>query len=165
MEGINSLKEQIVGIPSKIKFAFKSSKEKSFMENLDLYFKSEEGKRTVLARYDLNNDDFPDLIVGNYRGGLSFFKGDLNSSVTEIPSHNKLLIFPNPAKNQVLIRFKNESSYQISVFNKLGQLIYTKENSNESDFQLNVENWNNGHYSVQIDDGKNRYHQSLIILH
>ncbi len=25
---------------------------------------------------DLNNDQLPDLMLGNYRGGLSFFKGD-----------------------------------------------------------------------------------------
>ena len=34
-----------------------------------------EGSRSAVAVGNLNNDSYPDMIVGNYSGGLSFFKG------------------------------------------------------------------------------------------
>lgn len=63
------------------------------------------GWRTAAAMTLLNNDTVPDLILGNYSGGLNFFEG-FNTTLGEgeaasLP--NRLEIHPNPAGQSVRI--------------------------------------------------------------
>jgi hypothetical protein len=63
------------------------------------------GWRTAAAMTLLNNDTVPDLILGNYSGGLSFFEG-FNTTLGESeasPLTKRLEIHPNPAGNLVSI--------------------------------------------------------------
>lgn len=64
------------------------------------YLWIDEGWRSAVAVAHLNGDEFEDMVVGNYSGGLSWFKGTLpppeglvDFSVPKID----LKIFPNPA--------------------------------------------------------------------
>ena len=40
-----------------------------------MYLNNREGANTALTGADINNDGLMDFVIGNYSGGLSFFKG------------------------------------------------------------------------------------------
>jgi hypothetical protein len=41
-------------------------------------------------------------------------------------------IWPNPVKNILNLNFLNENSYNVKIYDLLGRLVYTKENTNSS---------------------------------
>lgn len=60
-----------------------------------------EGARIAPAIGDLNGDSIPDLILGNYAGGVSFFYGDLNTGIhEELQVQSFFSVYPNPALNE-----------------------------------------------------------------
>jgi hypothetical protein len=70
-----------------------------------------EGIRSAVAIADLNGDQFPDMILGNYSGGCTFYKGitppPLEISIKEqsdIPADFSIKIFPNPCTEQITIK-------------------------------------------------------------
>lgn len=86
-----------------------------------------EGIRTAVAIKDLNNDNLPEILIGNFAGGLSFFSGtqappiDIGISQNEIQS---LKIIPNPTQSffQVITPTNNKTT-NIKVYDLRGRLI------------------------------------------
>jgi len=70
-----------------------------------------EGIRSAVAVADLNGDHFPDLILGNYSGGCTYYKGitppSLDIAIKEAPSislSRSFKVFPNPCSDQITIQ-------------------------------------------------------------
>lgn len=124
-----------------------------------------EGKRTAIARVDINNDGLKDLFIGNYRGGVSFFKGDLTSDISKLEDELGFTVFPNPTRQLLNITFSENILHDIKIYNKLGQLLYDKTEFSGDSFQLNVENWEDGQYIISISDKNNRHFTSFILIH
>jgi hypothetical protein len=87
-----------------------------------------QGTHTAPSGADINSDGFIDLVVGNYEGGLSFYKGV--STITTTDNIDQYLefnfsLFPNPADNSITINIinDNKSEYLIEIFNLMGQRI------------------------------------------
>ena len=87
-----------------------------------------QGTRTAPTAADLNNDGLMDLMVGNYEGGLSFYKG--TSSFTGINNNDNFIrfnfdLFPNPSTNNFTIKITNEENkiYLLEIYNMMGQQI------------------------------------------
>ncbi len=88
-----------------------------------------EGVRTAVAVGDLNNDDYPDLLVGNFAGGLSFYKGivppDRNINIIPVkefaPEQVSIELFPNPTNGQLHFKIvSGEKFVSVAVFDILG---------------------------------------------
>jgi len=85
-----------------------------FMQNARPY-PVREGMRTAINLSDVDNDGYLDMIVGNYAGGLSFYKGitppDKTVSIPQnkVQMDNAILIYPNPTKGQLTISLPNPS--------------------------------------------------------
>lgn len=64
-----------------------------------------EGMRTGVCVHDLTGDGIPDLVIGNYRGGLSFWRSDEASGVgiREGYAGAAFHMLPNPAAEQVQV--------------------------------------------------------------
>ena len=63
-----------------------------------------DGIRTSVCLYDLTGDGGLDMVIGNYRGGLSFWRSDDVSSTAEsvnVSSSPSFSIYPNPASAMV----------------------------------------------------------------
>ena len=97
------------------------------------------GSYSSPAIYDLNNDSLLDFIIGNKRGGLSYFRGTNDSSVLN------LKIFPNPSKN--IIQIDNlHNSIEYEILTNYGSII--KKGSTNG--KVNIEFLSNGIYFLRL---------------
>ena len=68
-----------------------------------------EGVRGGVCVADLNHDGYPEMLVGNWAGGLSYFQGVIppDSSFSIIPTRQPTImrIFPNPAIHTLQIEY------------------------------------------------------------
>ncbi|MCE3279513.1 MAG: repeat protein [Bacteroidetes bacterium] len=115
-----------------------------------------EGSRTAPSGTDLNNDGLMDMIIGNYQGGVAFYKGvDSLTSVNNVEKANdwNLEIFPNPADHffNIIISNDRHSNYRIELHNALGQLIFSKTTS-EVSIDLNAEQLKRGIYICKVSE-------------
>ncbi|HHE64524.1 MAG TPA: T9SS type A sorting domain-containing protein, partial [Bacteroidetes bacterium] len=123
-----------------------------------------EGMRSVPARGDINNDHLPDLMLGNYRGGLSFFKGDSINPDTGFPNDIEVLIYPNPAYDQITIEVLSTDEFEVTLFNGIGQSIYSEKHFSNNKAVINVSDWASGSYVVEVKYEQKRYVYHLIIV-
>lgn len=84
-----------------------------------MYVSWREGGFVSAAVADMNADGLYDMIIGNYAGGVSYFKGDNNVSTASNESSTESLIdvFPNPASNMISVTTDfnpgNETYYRL----------------------------------------------------
>lgn len=107
---------------------------------------------------DINADGFPDMVIGNSRGGISFYTEKKLVTSTPIVQESQRIVklFPNPAKNQLTVTLADVNKTEIvyTIYNLMGQEI-------ESHFlpaqaaihRLNIEQLNSGIYllNMQVD--------------
>lgn len=82
----------------------------SFVQLFDNYSGIDDGERTSLTIADITNDGKPEMILGNYRGGLSFYTlsdsiADIIPPVSvgvELVKEIGLTLAPNPTSSNVL---------------------------------------------------------------
>lgn len=112
-----------------------------------------QGSRTAPHGDDINNDGLMDLIVGNYEGGLSFYKGVTALTTSNLDNfiHFNFELFPNPANGNFTIHILNEENkiYELSLYNLMGQLI-TKESIKNNVLYLPTENFPAGMYICKV---------------
>jgi len=65
-----------------------------------------EGTLTAPNGYDINNDSFMDLVIGNYGGGVSMYYGQPTSSAIKEETSLELsaTLFPNPASGSITLK-------------------------------------------------------------
>jgi hypothetical protein len=104
----------------------------SFNLAMQNYLWIDEGLRNAIAIGNLNNDLYPDMIVGNYSGGLSYFAGTMPPPAgvehSESPGLAEIRLYPNPATNFVYIDWLQSSDVKIikiSIMDFTGKEIQT----------------------------------------
>jgi hypothetical protein len=120
-----------------------------------MYQKVYQGTRTAPCGADLNNDGYLDLIVGNYQGGVSFYKG-VSKDIIGVDTYDALLhfnfdLFPNPADNSVTIRIHYEYNklYTVEIYNVMGQMMSEHLISNNL-LNLDTGNMSPGMYLYKV---------------
>lgn len=116
------------------------------------------GSYSSPAIYDLNNDSLLDFIIGNKRGGLSYFRGTNDSTLSSFLINNNsvlnLKIFPNPSKNIIQIdNLHNTIKYEI--LTNYGSII--KKGSTNG--KVNIEFLSNGIYFLRL---KTKFNQQVL---
>lgn len=76
-----------------------------------LYLGINDGIRSAPFLSDLDNDGLADMVLGNYAGGLTYYRGSSTISLPEITNATDILIFPNPAHNIVNISLKKQGQH------------------------------------------------------
>lgn len=139
------LYEEVVG---KIQEAFILAEQTSNLPNA--------GFRTAPALADLNNDGLLDLVVGNERGGLSFFSTPWESqqltSTTEIKNDIQLSIWPNPANEKVRIskgQGQTQERWELELYSSNGQLLERRV-FNQITLDWDVSDLNAGLYILKV---------------
>jgi len=96
-------------------------------------FKITEGIRTAVAVADLDGNSKPDLLVGNWAGGVAYFKGIEPPEVKIIePQLQDILIYPNPTTGELRIENGELRIVNIEVFDIYGKKL--------NDFQFSILN-------------------------
>lgn len=114
-----------------------------------------QGNRTAPNGADINNDGLMDLIVGNYQGGVSFYKGVNALTTSNIDNFIRFNfdLFPNPANNSFTIRILNEENkiYELEIYNVMGQLISSEKIINNI-IVIPTENFSQGMYICKVSE-------------
>lgn len=130
-------------------------------------YKIKPGIRSSHAIADLNNDGFPDLISGNFSGGVTWYQG-VNPQLLSIPKTEQsspISIYPNPANNQITIRLQsNFPKIDVAVF-EIGNGRLRLNQSLEYPFVLNTSILGNGLYLLKITlSSQQSFIQKLVIV-
>ena len=76
---------------------------------------------------------------------------------------DKLLLYPNPSTDNLIINTSREIyNGSLKIFSLTGQLVFEQRNLSGIDFNINVANFNQGLYLLQISDGTNTYNSKFI---
>jgi len=116
-------------------------------------YRIKEGKRVAAAIADIDGDNIPDLVVGNWAGGIACFRGSEPQEVKiEKREWGDILIYPNPTGGQLRItnyelRDRTLSEAEVEVFD-----IYGRKQKAESRKQhlLDISHLPAGVYFVKI---------------
>lgn len=94
-------------------------------ENLPLDY----GMRSAAAVADLNNDGLPELMVGNFGGGLQLYNAAItihNIEIAENHDDSNVEFFPNPVSSQIRIIAKEDDIKMVKVTDLYGRTIMEK---------------------------------------
>lgn len=122
----------------------------------------QEGIRIGVAIGDLNNDNYPDMVIGNYAGGLSFFEGTPSYPMKiNTTNANEVKIFPNPAQTDIHIEIKDNIPHQIELFDINGKLIRQWFTTNQCN-KLNISDLKSSIYLIKISSDCQIHWRKLI---
>ncbi|MDP2423349.1 MAG: FG-GAP-like repeat-containing protein [Bacteroidales bacterium] len=116
-----------------------------------------EGIRTSPAVAYLTTATYPDMVLGNYAGGLVFFRGaepqpyGVDQPGGEIKSY--LHIFPNPANGQLVVAIKSfhqDLSVALNVYDITGRLIHNAQLVTNELAIVDVSIWKRGLYIFKV---------------
>lgn len=118
------------------------------------YLNIYEGAHTSPTGTDLNNDGYLDFVIGNYEGGIAFYKGvsSLNSiENNDNTIHWNMEVFPNPANNCITVQILNNttSNFHVEMYNVMGQLIASQKIINNA-LTISTENLSQGIYICKV---------------
>lgn len=116
-----------------------------------------EGGKNMIAMQDINNDQKPDLLIGNYSGGLSLFSSD--SSVINnliITNPQEFESYPNPTSRFLTI--ENNIIGKLTITNAVGKIVLI-ENKKTKKITLDLKNIDSGLYLINI----NNYTSKIIV--
>jgi len=93
-------------------------------------YRIKEGIRVAAVVADIDGDNKPDLLVGNWAGGLAFFKGSepLESKITEI-QRDEIIVYPNPTTGELTMDNGQWTIKSVELYDVMGRKLFEeKEN-------------------------------------
>jgi hypothetical protein len=118
--------------------------------------------RTIMTG-DIDNDGDKDLICSS--GGndtVAWFENSLNTLSINYFELSNILIFPNPAQNNITIKSKL-SVEKISIYSINGRLLKSKKIKNiQTEYGLDISKLSKGFYFIQIQSGNSKQQSKFI---
>jgi hypothetical protein len=126
-----------------------------------------EGLRSAPYGYDIDGDGLMDLFVGNYSGGLEFYKGENVLGIAPIdPEENfDFGLYPNPSQDEVMITiddFKGSEKYTLTICDLLGRTVLNQP-LNYYHALISTSAFSAGTYICSIHSNKAVVHHKLIV--
>lgn len=128
------------------------------------------GNSAIPVTYNAE-DLFPLKGSNFYRIAIKSQSGDIGRTITKnvrVTSLCAVAIYPNPSTNVINISLAEIPAvdWKLSLVNSAGQIIFQKKyNRLLTTTSLSVTNYLNGNYILEIDDGKSRHSNTLMINH
>ncbi len=130
-----------------------------------------EGERSTICLGDLNNDQLPELIIGNLAGGLAYYKGATegvvinNLAEAENMSGYGLRLYPNPTTGTLVIEpdVAMDGRVEMTVFNVLGEVVWTGLSNDLIKESIDLSVLQNGIYLLNLRGEKQMATKRFII--
>ena len=131
-----------------------------------------EGIHATASVADMNGDGIPDLIVGNWAGGVAFFKGGKPTEVKVVENKwQDIIVYPNPTEGELTITNRSpvrgklsEANYElritgVEVFDVYGrrqkaelrQRSASKSSRQKEEWVVDVSHLHSGLYFIKIN--------------
>lgn len=127
------------------------------------------GWRTTATVADITNDNKPEILTGNIDGGLIIFSQsppDIINGIAQSSIKIKLNIFPNPAKEQIVIEQNDlKGNFNMKMINLLGQTVIQKQINHQNNIVLDVSDLANGVYLLKLSNSEKEGIQRVVIQH
>lgn len=132
---------------------------------------TDRGMRTAPTMGDVCADFQPELLIGNFSGGVEFFGGEAEvvQSVNTVKcKFGRLTLTPNPAHDKVFITIpENLQNYSLDVFDMEGKIIYHYHGVGVNETikkELDVSMFKPGIFVVSLTGRNIRYSGKLVIV-
>lgn len=122
-----------------------------------------EGYRRMNADFaDLDNDGYPEAIIGTFGGGLLLMKGEqLTISVEEeVNPHLEATIYPNPTEGRFTVLLDNFEPAEFYVFDLNGRI--QRRGNFESRTEIDLSNMANGVYILHVIQDQESSYAKII---
>ncbi len=134
----------------------------------DSLINGEEGQNLVVTIGDINNDGRPDMIIGNYNGGLSLYMNSFGTGVNELkgtilPSFDA---YPNPTTDGLHLDFyhiEGEHAH-LEIFNNIGQIVY-RAAVTEQKMTISLKHLSSGIYLARFISRDNAQSLKIVVRH
>ncbi len=131
------------------------------VENVDIEF-------PVSGDYTVTVSHKSSLTNGSQQYALILTGSNLTLSTNEYSNTiNNIFVWPNPVKDKLNLSFKpNDNKSKISIFDIHGRKVYQESivsNSSNVQHSISTEQFSNGIYFLNIENGKNLYNKKIII--
>lgn len=128
-----------------------------------------EGIHSSITGADLNNDGLLDFAIGNYCGGLAYFKGDttLNppSGVVELNKPLNINLYPNPAKDELTVELDQPNgAVTIEIYNLAGQRLMEQQFQAAGVLKMRTESLAEGFYILKLTSGNNSASKKFAVM-
>jgi len=125
-----------------------------------------DGYRTALCLYDYTGDGKLDMVLGNLRGGLSFWNSSNTLGFNEVSDARSFFsLYPNPATTSVdlVLNAPPAKGSTWVIRNNMGQLVQQQQ-ALQQQTQVNISALHEGIYLVRLEGAKRGPAEHLIVL-
>ena len=120
-------------------------------------FNTDRGYRSAAALGDLDQDGFPELIAGNFAGGLEYFSRNGQSPVNGLSDNTidglmEFLVYPNPAAGQITVSCQFEAEpdeINYFMFDSQGRIVRSYSGIRDHSFTISTIDLPGGLYLLQ----------------
>ena len=128
-----------------------------YQESAQLYYQwmqtgyyIQEGVRVAASMADINQDGYPDMLAGNFSGGLTYYSGcpynKLPVGIRNTEANKRIILYPNPVKDLLHINDAYEIR-QMEIYDVCGRQV---KSINNPQTDMDMSNLNAGIYIVKL---------------
>lgn len=127
-----------------------------------------EGANTSVMLHDFNNDGYKDAVIGNYRGGISYWRNDFNAGVQaedRLEGRAAFSLMPNPAGSEtdLLLEIPMVKDTRLEILDGVGQVLLGRPLRDRRS-TLDLSGFAPGVYLVRVSDGTRSWTQRMTVV-
>jgi hypothetical protein len=122
------------------------------------------GMQTAPALADITSDGLIDMAVGNYRGGITYYKGDFPSALNGYAGELQVTVYPNPVSDALYIHAAGVNGpVHVQLFDIAGRAVTAVQTSGQAPFKLDVKSLSPGTYFCRVTSGNGTAIKRVLI--